>query len=208
MKIVDCRGLACPQPVLSTKKALEEAGPPLVTIVDNEAARENVARFARSQGCLVRIEEEGGCYRLHITRGTEPAGAPAPPGAPAPAGGIVPTGGTVARGPMTVLLSGDRLGRGSEELGGILMRSFLYTLTQQEDPPGALICVNGGVRLTTEGSPALEELRILEEKGTEILSCGTCLDFFGLKDKLKIGRVTNMYEIVERLGAAARALYL
>lgn len=203
MRIVDNRGLPCPQPVINTRKALKETGGPVVSIVDNEAARENVTRFARSQGYEVEAVQDGGIWRLTIT----------PPGG----GGqgvhvehASPTGcGDEANeGARVILVGTDRLGRGSDELGSVLMRSFLYTLTQLPSPPDTMIFINAGVRLTTEGSPVLDELGQLQDRGTEILSCGTCLDYFGLRDKLAVGRVTNMYEIAETLASPARVLSL
>jgi len=231
MRIVDNRGLPCPQPVINTRKALKETEGPVVSIVDNEAARENVTRFARSQGYEVEAVQEGGVWRLTITRpaAKQPASdaipaPPAPAGEPGagqgagaersavgrPAGELGSGGAEAARaGSAEVILVGtDRLGRGSDELGSVLMRSFLYTLTQLPSPPGTLIFINAGVHLTTEGSPVLDELRQLQDRGTEILSCGTCLDYFGLREKLAVGRVTNMYEIVETLTSPRRVIAL
>lgn len=230
IRVVDNRGLACPQPVLNTKRALEETGAPIICLVDNEAARDNVSRFARSQGYEVAVTVEpaagaGRLYHLLISRpqaaglqashlqtpGSQATRSPAERPASVPAGQL---SGTPADQPATagatggtvVFIGGDRLGRGSDELGGILMRSFLFTLTQLDPGPTALFFVNAGVNLTTEGSPVLSELQQLQERGTEILSCGTCLDFFHLKEKLVVGRVTNMYEIAERLTSASRLI--
>lgn len=204
VRIVDNRGLPCPQPVLNTRKALKETGGPVVSIVDNEAARENVTRFARTQGYEVEAAEEGGVWRLTISR--PGAGQPLQPQRAGEAG--VGSGEMDADGVHVILVGTDRLGRGSDELGTVLMRSFLYTLTQLSSPPDVMIFVNAGVNLTTEGSPVLGELHRLQDGGTEILSCGTCLDYFGLRDRLVVGRVTNMYEIVETLTSARRVLSL
>lgn len=212
MRVVDNRGLPCPQPVVNTRKALEETGGPVVSIVDNEAARENVTRFARSQGYEVEAVQEGGIWRLTITRpgsgGRAPGAAPAARVGPVSAPGPAAEAAAGAGGAQVILVGTDRLGRGSDELGAILMRSFLYTLTQLPSPPGCLIFVNAGVRLTTEGTPVLDELRELQRRGVEILSCGTCLDYFGLREKLVVGRVTNMYEIAETLTRHAGVLSL
>jgi selenium metabolism protein YedF len=106
-------------------------------------------------------------------------------------------------GRRTVLLvAGDELGQGSPQLGRILIRSFLKTLAGAAERPYRALFLNGGVRLTSEGSELLEDLRALEALGVEILSCGTCLDFFHLKEKLKAGRISNMAEIVETLTTA------
>ncbi|MDI6895344.1 MAG: sulfurtransferase-like selenium metabolism protein YedF [Bacillota bacterium] len=222
--MVDNRGLPCPQPVINTRKAVKESGGPVVSIVDNEAARENVTRFARSQGYEVEVVQEGGSWRLTITPPavkqseshviSDAAALAGQPGTGQPSVArpadetAVGGGGTGVGGVQVILMGTDRLGRGSDELGSVLMRSFLYTLAQLPSPPDALIFVNAGVHLTTEGSPVLDELRQLQDRGTQILSCGTCLDYFGLREKLVVGRVTNMYEIVETLASPGGVLTL
>ncbi len=193
---IDARGLACPQPVIATKKALDAIVAGVVTvIVDNPVAKENVMKFAAANGCGVSVEEAGGHYRIRITKDA-PAGADAASagGADAPAAGR-PAGNTV------YLITRDTFGHGSADLGAILMKSFLYTLTESEPLPSALLFVNGGIRLTVAGSPVLDHLAALNARGVKVLSCGTCLDFFGLKSKLAVGGVTNMYTIVAELAA-------
>jgi len=105
-----------------------------------------------------------------------------------------------------VLITSDCLGTGSEELGKILMKSFLNTLWNHKPRPGKILFINGGVLLTTEGSEVLETLELLEKEGVEIFSCGTCLAFYGIKDKLRIGKITNMPYIVDSLLSAARVV--
>ncbi|WP_227763083.1 sulfurtransferase-like selenium metabolism protein YedF [Zhaonella formicivorans] len=190
---LDVRGLACPEPVISTKKALEQmdAGN-LVTIVDNEAAKENVVRFAKSMNYQVEVEEKGGEYYIHITK-EKLAG--------------VETTLDTGSGAL-YLVTGDKLGRGDEELGAVLMRSLFYSLAESEIRPDTLILMNAGVKLACEGSPVLSDLIALEKKGTEVLACGTCLDFYRLKEKLCVGKVTNMYAIVEHLNLAAKVISL
>lgn len=186
MMKLDCTGLACPQPVLKTREALEEAGEGTVTVlVDNPAARENVERYARSQGFEVGVAPlEGGLYELTIEKSGGACAVLVEPAA--------------ADLPRALLLLTDRMGADSQ-LGGVLMRAFVATLSKGTKPPAKLILMNSGVRLTTEGSPVLEEMDALARTGCEILSCGLCLDYFGLKDALRAGRVTNMYDTVETL---------
>lgn len=190
-KIVDARGLACPQPVILTKQALQEAGE-LTTIVDNEVARENVSRMARNQGCQVTVDDKGGdIYHLHLVKaGTKPAQQ------------AVPTPAVV--GPAILFISADTIGKGSDELGGILMKTFISTIGQVAAMPQTVVFMNSGVKLVTEGSPVLEDLKFLSEQGIELLACGRCLDYFGIKDKVAVGRVSNMLEIEERLFTAGR----
>lgn len=201
---IDARGLACPQPVIATKKALDAiAGGVVTTIVDNQAAKENVMKFATASGCGVSVEEMGGHYRIRITKD-----------APAGASGAAATGGCAAvpivcqaAGETVYLITQDTLGHGSADLGAMLIKSFFYTLLESEPLPRAVLFINSGVRLTTAGSPVLDHLTALAARGVTVLSCGTCLDFFTLKDKLAVGGVTNMYTIIAEL-AAGKAVTL
>lgn len=196
---IDARGLACPQPVIATKKALDAIVDGVVTtLVDNPAARENVVKFAAANGCGVSVEEQNGHYRIRITKG-----APVASGHSGPASGPAdrPAGETV------YLITKDTLGHGSDELGAILMKSFFYTVRESQPLPRAILLVNGGVRLAVAGSPVLDHLDALAAAGVTVLSCGTCLDYFGLKDRLVIGGVTNMYSILDQL-AAGKAVTL
>ncbi len=183
MKEIDCRGLACPQPVLNTKKALEEGQEELIVIVDNIAARDNVERFARSQGAMVNIEKKDNNFYLHIQKKSSCE---------------MPETRSKAE-KIVVYINSNLLGVGDETLGRILMRSFLKTILELEPKPSKMIFINLGVHLTTEGSEVLDTLKLISEKGVEILSCGTCLDFYGLKEKLRVGVISNMYDIAKSL---------
>ncbi|MBI2909174.1 MAG: sulfurtransferase-like selenium metabolism protein YedF [Chloroflexi bacterium] len=188
-KVIDARGLACPQPVILTKRALQEAEE-LTTIVDNEVARENVKRMAQSQGCQVMVEDKGGdVFHLHLSRTSARASQE-----PAPA----------AAGPTILFISADTIGKGSDELGGILMKTFISTIGQVAAMPRIILFMNNGVKLVTEGSPVLDDLRFLSEQGIDLLACGRCLDYFGIKEKVAVGKVSNMLEIAERLFTAGR----
>ena len=204
MKEIDNRRLNCPEPVLRTKKALADNPGGLISIVDNQTARENVVRFAKNQGFDARWAQKEGDFYIYITN----PGAGLPDRSPDP----LTVDSRYDSGPdledRVILISADQFGRGSEELGRLLMRNYIYTLTERERIPRALIFVNAGVKLCSAGSPVLEELGLLQEKGAEILACGTCLDFFELKDSLSAGRVTNMYDITDLLSAAARVISL
>lgn len=185
---VDARGLACPQPVIATKKALDAVQDGIVTtIVDNVAAKENVTKFAAANGCGVSIEEKGGHYHLRITKGK-----------PVHDTGEKPADHT---GEAVYLITRDTLGHGSDELGAILMKSFFYTLGEIEPLPRAILLINSGVKLAVEGSPVVEYLASFAECGVKVLSCGTCLDFFKLRERLAAGGVTNMYTILAELSA-------
>ena len=196
MATVDCRGMSCPQPVLETKKALDKSGPEgVLVLVDNPGSKENVRRFGESQGYQVDITEEKGVFRLRLQKAGAAKKEPMPEEKKA-------TGET----DLVVFIESDSIGRGSEELGKVLMRSFLHTLAEAEFKPAKLIMVNSGVKLACEGSEVLEDLHQLSRQGAEILSCGTCLDYFGLKPKLQVGRISNMYEILSSLAQAGKVL--
>ena len=194
--IVDARGKPCPQPVILTRKALAESAE-VTVIVDNPTARENVAGMARGQGHEVRAEERSDGIYVHITRSGPSAGPTAGP----TVGQALPLSG-----PVVALIAADTVGRGPEELGGILMRSFLHTLTEVTPCPEVLVFMNTGVRLVVEESPVLEDLRLLAGRGVEILACGTCLEYFKLKDRVAVGTVSNMYTIAETLVGAGRVV--
>lgn len=197
---IDCRGLACPEPVLRVKSALEAVPEGVVAVrVDDPAARENVRRFAESQGCTVEVRDEGQGWLLTAAKGFACEGAPEVGAAAQVAGG--------AALPTAVLLTSDRLGP-EPELGQVLVRAFLNTLGQATRRPAKLLFLNRGVYLTTEGSQVLEVLAELERQGTEVLSCGTCLEFFGRKDALRVGKVSNMYDTVETLTGSYRVVSL
>lgn len=197
-KKIDCRGLACPQPVLETKKALEEAEE-LLVLLDNPSSKENVRRFAESQGHQVNITEGKGSFELKIKKGK----GKEKPASEAESSKIVqcPTSSDTV-----VFIDADSLGRGSEELGKILMRSFLQTLEQSDIHLQKIILMNSGVKLACQGSEVLEDLQELAAKGVKILACGTCLDFFGIKKNLTVGKVSNMYEILNSLSRAGKLI--
>ncbi len=189
-KVVDCRGLSCPQPVIETKQALEKSK--RVTIIcDNSAARDNVARFGQSQGGSVTIDEKKDGIYITIEKGK--LGKPRTKAQSSK----IP-----AHGPRVVVIPSDQMGRGEEELGHILIRSFLHALTEVSGRPDTMIFFNTGVKLTVKGSEVLADLQTLEKNGVEILICGTCLDYFDLKDKIAVGQVSNMYAIAETMLAA------
>ena len=194
MSVVDCRGLACPQPVITTKQALDRMQEgELIVIVDNTVSCNNVERFAKSQGCSVEIKEEGKDFHLHIQKAESSRPAESPEEEK-----------KVQK--VVVYINSHLMGIGEEALGTILMRSFLKTLLDLKPIPSKLIFVNTGVRLSSEGSEVVETLQVLSDKGVEILSCGTCLDFYGLKEKLKVGKISNMYDIAQSLMEADRLI--
>ena len=194
-KIVDTRGLTCPQPVILTRQALIDSEvDEVVTIVDNVTALENVSKLARSMQLTASVDEKAGQFYISILKDESVMDDL----------NIAQSGNANA----TILITSNVMGRANDTLGGILMKSFMYTLTQMEGAFRVLIFMNSGVLLTTEGSEVLEYIRSLEERHIEVLSCGTCLDYYHLSDKLRVGSVTNMFTITEKLMEAHRLITL
>jgi selenium metabolism protein YedF len=198
---VDARGLTCPQPVLETKRALENRpGAALRVLVDQSTAKENVARFARNQGFGVNTAELGQDeFELTlIPLQAESAAVPEAPAACAVASCDEPKN--------VIYIGSDIMGSGDSELGAKLIRGFLRTLIDSTPQPWRLIFINSGIRLTTVDDEGVDAISMLQEKGAEILSCGTCLESFGLKDRLRVGKVTNMFEVIESMNRADKVI--
>lgn len=201
-KTVDARGMACPLPVVNAKKAAEEmhTGDVLTVLVDNEIAVQNLQKFANHKGYQVTGEmmsEKEFAVKMQIISGEmQPAQE---------AEEISCTPDTKKKG-MVVVLSANVMGTGEEKLGKALMKAFVFALTRQDVLPETIVCYNTGAYLTCEGADTLEDLKSLEAEGVNIITCGTCLDFYGIKDTLAVGSVTNMYEIVETMENAGKLI--
>ena len=185
VKNIDARGMGCPKPVIMTKKELDllEKGS-ITTIVDNEIAKENLSKLASSLGYKFDVEERGEDFYISISKdGSE----------------VVETSNNEKLKDMTIGISSDIMGSGDKTLGKILMKSFIYTVSETEPYPSTIVFYNTGVNLTIKESEVLDDLIKLEEEGVEIISCGTCLDFLEVKDQLAIGSISNMYTIYEKL---------
>jgi len=186
IKTVDGRGLACPKPVLETKKALENlAGKELITLVDNSIAVENVKKLLTKLNYPFEVSTKGDYFEIKITNTKE----------------------TTEEEPIekvesllnkSILFTSNKIGKGDDTLGEVLMKGYIYTLSEMTALPKYIMFVNSGVKLTTKGSESIDDLKILEEQGVEILSCGTCLDYLNIDlNDLAVGSVTNMYTIVD-----------
>ena len=200
-KIIDCKGMACPLPVVNAKKAAERlnSGDVLTVLVDNEIAVQNLTRFAEHKGFGVSAEKKADReYAVIMTI----SGAVAEETREEEIACVMDS----RRKGMLVVLSGNVMGTGDPKLGTSLVKAFVFALTKQDQLPDTILCYNTGASLTCEGADTLEDLKLLESEGVTILTCGTCLDFYGLKEKLAVGGVTNMYDIVERMESAAQII--
>lgn len=203
--LVDARGKACPLPVIETRNALREHGAPVVTLVDNDIARQNVEKMARQMGLNAAAQQEEGCWRITLTAGQEKGFAPDSQEV-ADLMEHIPPCTVPAQGPTVVVLSSDEMGMGDEVLGRALMKGFVYALTQLDEAPDTVLLYNGGAKLSVEGAETVADLKTLEEAGAEILTCGTCLNHYGLTEKLAVGSVTNMYVIADTLSKAGKVI--
>ena len=193
-KILDARGMACPLPVVNAKKAAESLHPgdTLIVRVDNEIAVQNLQRFAQHMGFAASGDKVNDSeFTVTMRIGGEAKAEPETACAI-----------DARKKGMLVVLSANTMGTGEEKLGKALMKAFVFALTKQDVLPETILCYNTGAYLTTDGADTLEDLKLLESEGVTILTCGTCLDFYGLKEKLAVGGITNMYEIVQRMESA------
>ena len=195
---LDAMGKACPMPVIMAKKALEAGQTPLTVLVDNPAAVENLKRLGTSSGLPVSSAATEGGFAVLFGEGEIAAPAAAAQAAPAS---------TAAGCGTAVFIGKDHVGEGEGELGGNLMKMFLYTLSQADWVPASVLFMNSGVRLPAgEEQQVIDSIRALLDKGAEVLVCGTCLSFYGLTEQVKVGTVSNMYDIVERMASAAKVI--
>ena len=207
-KTVDARGMACPLPVVNAKKAAEEMtnGGLLTVLVDNEIAVQNLTKFGASRGFQASAEKKGE-KDFAVSFQIPEKNAEAPNSVVQPTASDEPACAPDAKKQgLVVVLSANTMGNGSEQLGKLLMKSFIFALTKQDQLPETILFYNSGAYLTCEASDSVEDLKSLEAEGVKILTCGTCLDFYGLKEKLAVGSVTNMYEIVEIMEKAGSLL--
>lgn len=180
MKEIDVRGLACPEPVIKTKNALQNSNK-LLVLIDSEVVKNNVTKLARKLNCQVNLLEEGGEYRLTIEKTATNINE------------------EVERKGKVYFISSDKLGKGADELGDLLMKGFISTLIEIDPLPDKIIFINSGVKIPTVNEETREHLKNLEKAGVVVLSCGACLNYYGLENKLKVGSISNMYEILESL---------
>ena len=198
MITVNAIGDACPIPVVKTRKAMEtiKGSEVVETLVDNEIAVENLKKMAGQMGYQVKDQKlQEGKYSVQIMV-TE---AEKIEKIQADICDCKPT----AASDKVVVIRSNVMGEGDSELGKVLIKGFIYALSQQEELPKTILFYNGGAYLTCEGSASLDDLKELEHRGVKILTCGTCLNFYGLSEKLKVGEVTNMYEIAETMSKAS-----
>lgn len=207
--IIDARGKACPLPVIETKNAIKAQGVPVITLVDNDIARQNIEKMAAQMGYFAQSDTlEDGTFRVLVQGLASEAAASVLGGAAQDMTPACPTCQPMdfAGGPTVVVLSSSCMGVGDDTLGAALMKGFVYALTQLDSAPDTVLLYNGGARLSAAGAETVGDLKLLEENGTEVLTCGTCLKHYGLEAQLAVGSVTNMYVIAETLSRAGKVI--
>ncbi|MCF2625087.1 sulfurtransferase-like selenium metabolism protein YedF [Fusobacterium perfoetens] len=186
---VNAIGEVCPKPVIMTKKALKEIESGVVEVsVDNETSKENVQKMAKEMGHKFETKEENGVFIITITKTGETEKS------------------AEKEENIVVSIGSDKMGEGEDELGKILIKGFIYALTEAETLPKTVLLYNKGVLLASTFEDTVKDLKVLEERGVEILSCGTCANFYHVQDQIKVGTLTNMYTILERQMKAAKVI--
>lgn len=206
MRKLDERGKQCPMPVIEAKQALAEAAPGerIEVIVDNEIAVQNLTKMAKHKQLKSAAEKKGEReFSVVIEAGAEGQISVSVPEEEPEMTACTPDGKSNG---LVIVLSSDQMGSGDEVLGKLLMKGFIYAVSHQEQLPEKVLMYNSGAFLSCEGSDSLEDLKELEAQGVEILTCGTCLNHYHLEDKLRVGGVTNMYDITESLLQAKKII--
>lgn len=206
--VLDCKGLPCPQPVLRCKDCIEKESPDaFALIVDNEAARENVTRFAGTKGYTAQASSLGdGLIRVDLSR-QGAAQAPAEQGGECEVCKVMSSEELAQLSQqIAVFIRSDVMGSGDDYLGAKLMQNFINTLPELGDELWRIVMVNAGVKLAVQGSPVLEKLKEIQDNGVTILVCGTCLDHFGLLEQKVVGETTNMLDVVTSLQLATKVI--
>jgi len=196
--VVDARGQLCPKPLIMTKKALKELPPGqgLTILLDNETAKDNVCRFLQDNGAEATCTEADDTFTIRVAK---------IPGE-MPHAQVEDYCRVPAAKPHVIAIKNDKMGFGADELGHILIKAFVNTIVEASPLPGAVVMYNNGIHLAVEGSPLIDSLKELESRGVKILVCGTCLDYYGKKEQLRVGTVSNMYDIMETLTAAGHVI--
>ena len=194
-KVIDAKGKACPMPVIMAKKEIDTGVKFFDIEVDNKIAVENLKKLANSQGFTTTIEENDGNFKVNFSNGCEECEEV-----------LAKVQGKKPLGNWSIFVNKEIIGAGNEELGQSLMKMFIYTISEGEDLPKSILFMNGGVKVPTLNEQAVEHLKVLQDKGVELLVCGACLNFYGLEDKLEVGKISNMYEITNAMKEASKVI--
>ena len=194
-KFIDAKGKNCPMPVIMAKKEID-AGVKFFEIeVDNKIAVENLKKLANSQGFTTTIKEDNGNFKVDFSNGCEECEEV-----------LAKVEGKKPLGNWAIFVNKETIGAGNDELGQSLMKMFFYTISEGKDLPKSILFMNGGVKVPTLNAQAIEHLKVLQDKGVELLVCGACLNFYELENKLEVGKISNMYDITNAMKEASKVI--
>jgi selenium metabolism protein YedF len=213
MKTINARGKICPEPVILTKAQVDRGEEELEVFLDNPISASNVRRFLESKGFAVRLKDDDGLLTILASKKEEKAPKVAPPSSKPgartqEAQAAVPPVTASVNETFSTLITCRTLGRSDEELGEVLMKSFLGTLSQMDNAPVVVALMNEGAKLALYDSSSCDHLKNLEQKGVTILVCGTCVNHFQIADQIGVGTISNMFEILEALNKASKIMTL
>lgn len=209
IKEIDAIGKACPIPVIMAKKEIDNGNNDFLVKVDNNIAIENLKRLANSQGFISNVESEGNIFKIHLHKNFSKVSEVNIENCEECNEILENIVGTEnKKDTWSVFIGNDVIGNGNEELGKSLMKMYFYTISESEDLPKSILFMNNGVKVPTLNEQAIEHLQKLEECGVEILVCGACLNFYGLEEKLKVGKVSNMYDITNYMKQSSKVITL
>jgi len=194
-KFIDAKGKNCPMPVIMAKKEIDAGVKFLEIEVDNKIAVENLKKLANSQGFTTTIKENNGNFKVDFSNGCEECEEV-----------LAKVEGKKPLGNWAIFVNKEIIGAGNDELGQSLMKMFFYTISEGEDLPKSILFMNGGVKVPTLNDQAIEHLKVLQDKGVELLVCGACLNFYELENKLEVGKISNMYDITNAMKEASKVI--
>ena len=194
-KFIDAKGKNCPMPVIMAKKVIDSGVKFFEIEVDNKIAVENLKKLANSQGFTTRVEENNSYFKVDFSNGCEECEEV-----------LVKVEDKKPLGNWSIFVNKEIIGAGNDELGKSLMKMFIYTISEGEDLPKSILFMNGGVKVPTLNNQAIEHLKVLQDKGVELLVCGACLNFYELEEKLEVGKISNMYDITNAMKEASKVI--
>ena len=194
-KFIDAKGKNCPMPVIMAKKEIDSGVKFFEIEVDNKIAVENLKKLANSQGFTTIIKENNGNFKVDFSNGCEECEEV-----------LAKVEGKKPLGNWAIFVNKETIGAGNDELGQSLMKMFFYTISEGEDLPKSILFMNGGVKVPTLNDQAIEHLKVLQDKGVELLVCGACLNFYELENKLEVGKISNMYDITNAMKEASKVI--
>jgi len=206
-KVIDAKGKNCPMPVIMAKKEIDGGNNSFVVEVDNNIAVQNLQKLANSQGFITELKEDNEIFKVYFSKSSDATSSDKECEECNEILDKIEENKNALE-TWSVFIGKEIIGAGNEELGKSLMKMYFYTISEGDDLPKSVLFMNDGVKVPTLNEQAIEHLKDLEKKGVEILVCGACLNFYGLEENLKVGKVSNMYDITNRMKEASKVITL